>query len=194
MQIVFIFIFAFLILFPVFLAWLKGDQILDHIQALRQQIRKHQRHRSTYTLPVRKKVLENLLETETQQDQIDDNIRGTLVAFRQLSENRSIPDSSQNLIVVDELEKILLTRESYFNKYIDMAWLQSKTLELLIREVDLLRRLADLPAGWPEEKNESFNTPPAQRLLQNLNIATKKRAAADHKLNNIWPSKLNTSS
>ena len=33
---------------------------------------------------------------------------------------------------------------------------QSKTLELLIREVDLLRRLADLPAGWPEEKNESF--------------------------------------
>ena len=194
MQILYPIFFICLIAGPILLAWLKGDQILDRLTAHRQQVRQRRRQRSTHALPVREKVLQKLLGAEAQRDRIDDRIGEALAAFRQLSEGWRITGSSQNSITVDEFEQILLTRESFFNTYIDIAWLQSESIELLVREVDLLRELADLPPDWPKAEATSSRTPAAQRLLQNLDSATKKRVAVDRKLNRIGPSRPDTAS
>ena len=89
----------------------------------------------------------------------------------------------------------MLVRESKFNTYLDYAWLQSETLEVLAREVALLRELADLPAEGlpltqapPEPRRIMRPRPSAtDRLFANLNDAVERISKADRALKKVGP-------
>lgn len=195
MQILYSILFVLFIVGPIFLAWLKGDDILDALASRRHLRRQRRRQRSTRALPVRQEVLATLLEVDRQRDRIDARIGESLSAFRQLLKHRQstllAPQDATS--VIDEMEQILLTRESYFSTYIDIAWLQSETLEQMTQEVKLLRELAELPVDRPVV-NASFSTPAAERLLQNLDMAARKRSEVDRKLDRIGSAKAKSAS
>ncbi len=172
--------FLLLIVGPILLAWLKGNQILNAFIAYRQRRRQQRRRRSTRALPVRDEVLQALLGAEKQRDRADGRIGEALAAFQRLSEASMPPQNST--AALSEVESILLTRESRFNTYLDVAWLQSETIELLVQEVELLREMAGIPSNFPENEAQS---PAAERLIQNLNRATNRRAEVDRRLDRI---------
>ncbi len=173
----------FLVVGPILLAWLKGDQILNYVIARQRQRQQRQRRKSTRALPIRDEVVQSLLEAEERRDRTDDRIRD-LAAFQRLSEASSPPQDST--ATLDEVEGLLLTRESHFNAYLDIAWLQSETVELLLGEGKLLRELAGIPAHFMEKGARS---PAAERLIQNLNRAANRRAEVDQRLDRIGPPK-----
>ncbi len=174
----------FLVVGPILLAWLKGDQILNYVIARQRQRQQRQRRKSTRALPIRDEVVQSLLEAEERRDRTDDRIREALAAFQRLSEASSPPQDST--ATLDEVEGLLLTRESHFNAYLDIAWLQSETVELLLGEGKLLRELAGIPAHFMEKGARS---PAAERLIQNLNRAANRRAEVDQRLDRIGPPK-----
>jgi len=195
MPILYAILFVLFIIGPILLAWLKGDTILDFLVARRHRRRQQRRQRSTRALPVRQEVLATLLDADRKRDQIDVRIGESLSAFGQLLKRQQsaflTPQDAAS--VIDEMEQILLMRESYFSAYIDIAWLQSETLEQMTQEMKLLRELAELPVNRPTV-NASFSNPAAERLLQNLDLAARKRSEVDRKLNRIGSEKAKSTS
>ena len=179
-------LFVLLIVAPILLAWLKGDRILDRIAARRQQRRQRRRQRSIRALPIQEDTLQALIGAEERRDRTDSRIGEALAAFERLSEGwrASAAPLRSSTATIDEIEKVLLFRESRFSTYIDIAWFQSETIELMIQEVELLRELAGMSPDWPGDETASL-PPAAERLIQNLNRASRKRAELDRRIDRV---------
>jgi hypothetical protein len=80
----------------------------------------------------------------------------------------------------DDLEKVVLARESLFDDYLDTACLQSDTIETITQEVVLLREAAEL------DRNVSAQpTGAALHLLETLQQAEQKRVQIDQRLHRL---------
>ncbi len=184
MNIFFPLVFFCLIMGPILLVWLKGNQILDALVARREVGRKRRRRRSTRSLPVREEVLEALLKSEGRREGIEDRIGNALMSFRQVSGEVGASPHQDPDKDLEGLGQTILTRESHFNSYLDVAWLQSETIELLSQEVMLLRELAEVPRVWPASDTTAQFTA-AERLSKSVERAVKKREQVDLMLDRI---------
>ena len=189
MHIIYLFLFACLTAGPILVAWIKGDRILDGL-ARRRRIRSQlKRRRATRSLPVRSDILSTLLTAEENRDRIEEEIGHSLVRFRNLPAPRT--PTAERDDVLEQTAQLLLTRESRFSEYLDLAWLQSETIEVLTREIDALRQIADVgketlrsaPAPGPSAGSS------AEQLLANLDAATNRRETVDRKLRDILPAR-----
>ena len=171
---------------PILLAWYKGDAILNRLADRRQARRQRLRRKSTCSLPIRESAINSLLGAEEKRNLIDRRITDTLTSFRRISEEYRSPQDVA-VLAIDQMEHILLARESSFNSYIDMAWKQSEAIELMTTEIDMLRKLAEVPPEWPKGLKAS-EVSPTDKLLQSMNRAMQKRELIDQKLNTIGSS------
>ena len=179
---------AFLVLAvaPVGIALRYGDRFLDRAAGRRRQNRKKQRRSKTERLPIRSDQVERLLEAEAKRDGLDERIAQNLSAFAANSEARPGLDAETE---VERIERDVLARESQFNTYLDYAWLQSETLEILTEEARLLRVFADLPKdGLPVSQADPVVTrprDPSGKLFTNLQDALTRKADADRSLRRV---------
>ena len=178
--------FFLLALAPVGLALRYGDSLLDRFARSRRESRKRSRQKKTLALPIRSHEVERLLDAEGKRDAIDERIAASLEAFSRLSSGRSREDSETE---IEKIEQAILTRESQFNTYLDYAWLQSETLEILTEEARLLRKLADLPEEGlpfpPAEPGESRPQTASDKLIAGLQDALDRKAKADGRLRQV---------
>jgi hypothetical protein len=176
-----IILFVVLIIGPILLAWFKGDTLLNYFDERRQSKRQLRRQRSTRALPVRETIMDTLLQIETRRNHIEGRIGEALAHFRQATENgRALTATKAAAAILDDLENVVLSRESMFHDYLDTACLQSDTIEVMAQEVTLLREAADLDL--------QAATPPtgaAMHLLETLRLAEQKRVQIDRRLNRI---------
>ena len=174
-------LFALLVILPILLAWLKGDQILDRMAAKRKARRRSKRKKTTRSLPLRQDAVRSILDSEEKCDEIDSRIAHKLGSYQDL--NPQSRNSEGTLLpLLADTENLLLSRESHFNSYLDIAWLQSETIEILSEEVARLREFAQL---GPHQRSPSSPAPASNQLIENLESAIRKRAAVDRKLGQI---------
>ena len=175
---------------PVYLAWSRGDTILNSLDSRRRRRRMMARLRSTRRLPVREDVLQRLMKGDARLDQLEQQIADSLQQLSRLPH----PSTSNRLVdaakVVQSMEAPLLTRESHFNTYLDAAWLQSETIDVLDREIELLREVAGLSRDWPDleaagEKPSEAETPAAEKLKNSLREVARRRQSLDQRLRSI---------
>ncbi|MFT5366924.1 MAG: hypothetical protein ACI8V2_001874 [Candidatus Latescibacterota bacterium] len=176
-----VFLFFILIVGPILLAWLKGDALLNYFELRRQLKHQRRRQRSTRALPVRETIMGTLLQVETRRDDIEDRIGEALARFRQVTANgRALTAYKAAAGILDDLEKVVLARESLFDDYLDTACLQSDTIETITQEVVLLREAAEL------DRNVSAQpTGAALHLLETLQQAEQKRVQIDQRLHRL---------
>ena len=172
-------LFAVLVLTPILLAWVKGDRILDFMEARRKKRRRQRRKKRTRSLPLRGDAVRSILDAEDRCDEIDARIAGSLASY-QVLQNRDREGTV--LPVLLEAEHMLLSRESHFNSYLDIAWLQSETIEILSKEVSLLRNMAQL---GPHQHRPAAPAGATSHLIENLEAAIRKRADVDRMLDNV---------
>ena len=172
-------LFAVLVLAPILLAWVKGDRILDFMDARRKKRRRQKRKKRTRSLPLREDAVRSILDAEDRCDEIDARIAGSLTSY-QVLQNRDREGTV--LHVLSEAEHMLLSRESHFNSYLDIAWLQSETIEILSEEVSLLRNMAQL---GPHQHRPAAPAAATSHLIENLEAAIRKRADVDRMLDNV---------
>ena len=176
-----VFLFAVLIVGPVLLAWFKGEALLNYFEVRKQAQQQRRRQRTTRALPVRETVMDTLLQVETKRDQIEDNIGEALAHFRQVTENgRALTAHKAAAVILDDLENVVLSRESLFENYLDTACVQSDTIETLTQEIKLLREVASLDRNASEQP-----TGAAVHLLETLRQAEQKRAQIDQRLHRL---------
>jgi hypothetical protein len=176
-----IILFVVLIVGPIFLAWFKGDTLLNHLDARRRAQQQQKRQRSTRALPVRETVMDTLLQVETRRNDIEGRIGVALSHFRQVTENgRALTANKAAAVILDELERVVLSRESMFNEYLDTACLQSDTIEVMTQEVALLRE-----ATAVDHSATPAPTGAAMHLLETLRQAEQKRVKIDQRLNRL---------
>lgn len=187
MRVVYLALFICLTVAPILLAWLKGDRILDVLARRRRIRRRIRRRRATRSLPVKADVLENLLKAEDARDSLEEQIGAALARFRSLPIPRSASPEREDLL--QDTAQLLLTRESRFGRFLDLAWLQSETIEVLSDEVRALRQVAGIQEGAfgtaagprsPEARPDA-----AQQLLQNLDAAAGRRQQVDRRIRSI---------
>ncbi len=174
-------LFVILVILPILLAWLKGDQILDRIAARQKASLRNRRKRTTRALPLRKDTVRSILDAEEKCDEIDNRIAHKLGCYQDLY-TQTRDSEATSLPMLADTENLLLSRESHFNSYLDIAWLQSETIEILSEEVALLREFVQL---GPHQRRPSSPEPAANQLIQNLESAIRKRADVDRKLGEI---------
>ena len=186
MQVLIMIAFILLTLAPVGIALLYGDSLLNQFARGRRQSKKRSRLKKTRLLPIRSDQIERLLDAEGKRDALDERIAASLEAFSRLSSGRSREDSET---AIERVERAILARESQFNAYIDYAWLQSETLEILGEEARLLRKLADLPEEGlpvsPVEPRESRPRTSSDNLLTSLQDALDRKSKADQNLRQV---------
>ena len=184
MHLMYILLLVCLTVAPILIAWTKGDRILDSLARRRRVRSQIRRRRITRSLPVRSDILEALLKAEDNRDRIEEQISHSLARFRSLPDPGAPATERDDFL--EHTAQLLLTRESRFNDYLDLAWVQSETIEVLTREADALRQIAGIgkdalkPADPPSASA-------AQQLLANLDAATDRRATVDRKLRDIRP-------
>ncbi len=187
MQVIYLLLLICLTIVPILLAWAKGDLILDAF-ARRRRIRNQlRRRRITQSLPVRTDIVEALLKAEERRDRIEERIGRSLVRFRDLPADG--PEEGHRDNIFERTGQLLLLRESKFSTYLDLAWLQSETIEVLVQEAEALRQVADIQ---PDALRSSQTSPPhtaspAETLLNNLDAAASRRKAVDLRLRGIGP-------
>jgi hypothetical protein len=189
MHIAYLFFFVCLTAGPILIAWIKGDRILDSL-ARRRRIRGQlKRRRGTRALPIKSDILNALLTAEENRDRIEEQISHSLVRFRNLPDHRA--PAAERDDVLEHTAQLLLTRESRFSDYLDLAWLQSETIEVLTREIDALRKIANV--GKDALKPTAVSGPAAgsaaKQLLANLDAAASRRETVDRKLRDILPAR-----
>jgi len=176
-----IILFLVLIVGPILLAWFKGDALLNYLDGRRQSKQQLKRQRSTRALPVREAVMETLLQVETRRNHIEGRIGEALAHFRQATENgRALTANKAAAAILDDLEKVVLSRESMFHDYLDTACLQSDTIEAMTREVTLLREATEI-----DRNAATLPTGAALHLLETLKQAEQKRVQIDQRLNRL---------
>ena len=168
---------------PILAAWLKGDEILDALAARRRRKRRQKRQDSTRSLPVREDVLGTLIRAEEVRDACDDRIAEALASFQRIAHLSQRPVATT--ASVDELEHILLAREAHFSSYLDIAWLQSEAIEVLLGELDLLQEMAQMPSSPEPGAKPAGPSPAAERLIESLNRASRKREELDGRLHRV---------
>ena len=174
-------LFFVLIVGPIWLAWSKGDVLLNHIDTRRQFKQQRRRQRSTRALPVRETVLDTLLQVETRRDDIEDRMGDALALFREVTANgRALTAHKAAAAILDDLENVVLSRESLFDTYLDTACLQSDTIQSTIQEIALLREATTLDDHVLEQP-----TGAAQHLIETLRQAEQKRAQIDQRLQRL---------
>jgi len=176
---------------PLFVAFRFGDRILDDLSRRSRQRKKSIRRRRTQSLPIRGEEIVRLLGAEERRDQLDESIAKNLEAFARLPGTRSQEDSEAEL---EAIEQAVLDKESQFGVYLDYAWLQSETLEVLSEEARLLRQLADLPEEGlpvtasdrqPTTRNTAMPGSATDKLLANLQRAQERKTTVDRKLQSV---------
>jgi len=179
-------LFLVLIVGPILLATLKGDALLSYFEERRLGKQQSRRQRSTRALPVRETIMATLLNVEARRDNIEDQIGEALALFRQVTANgRALSAHKAAAGILDDLEKVVLARESLFDEYLDTACLQSDTIETVTMEVDLLRDAAELNV------NRSTDPSDAERnLLVTLQVAEQKRLQIDQRLHRLGQSEV----
>ena len=151
----------------------------------------HKRQRATRALPVRETVINNLLLSDDRRNKIDEKISAALNLFHQTTENgRAFVAHHMALGELDAIEQLVLSRESRFGDFLDIAQLQSETIEVLTQKIDLLRETAQLNTAVPPV----IRTQAAAKLMANLNRAVQKRRQIDRKMTNIGSPKTETES
>ena len=181
MQVLIMIAFILLTLAPVGIALRYGDSLLNQFARRRRQSKKRSRLKKTRLLPIRSDQIERLLDAEGKRDVLDERIAASLEAFSRLSSGRSREDSETE---IERVERAILARESRFNAYLDYAWLQSETLELLGEEARLLRKLADLPEeGLPVSSVEPRESRP--RMPSDNKDALDRKSKADKNLRQV---------
>lgn len=168
---------------PILIAAWKGDQILDGLSARRRRRRRRKRQNSTRALPVREEVLGTLIRAEEVRDACDDRIAEALAGFQHVV--HVSPRSESSTASIDELEHILLAREAHFSSYLDIAWLQSEAIEVLLRELDLLLEMAQMHQMPEPGEATAPPSPAAERLLESLDRASRKREELDERLHRV---------
>jgi hypothetical protein len=83
------------------------------------------------------------------------------------------------------MEHILLAREAHFSSYLDIAWLQSEAIEVLLQELGLLQGMAQVPPTLEPGETGLRTSPAAERLLQSLERASRKREELDGRLHRV---------
>ena len=172
---------------PMFIALRYGDRLLDRFARKRRLRRRKTRHKKTRALPIRSNEIERLIQAEQNRDDLDERIATNLEAFARLPQN---PAREQTESVIEEVEQDILAREAKFNAYLDYAWLQSETVELLAEEARLLREIADLPReGLPLTRTDPPASPRAKsssdKLFANLQDAMDRKSKADRALGQV---------
>jgi len=182
-MIYYVILFAILFIGPILLAWFGGDQILDALATRQKHRLKRKRIRATRALPVREAVTEALLNAELRRDQIDERIGDALAAFRQVTEDgRELAVHQAATAALDDVEQVVLSRESQFGAYLDLACLQSETLDVMLHEIKLLRDMAEFDRG------SEGRSPAVAHLMANIEQATQKRVEIDQKLHRFGSS------
>lgn len=172
-------LFAILIVGPVLLAWYKGDALLNFFERRRQTKQQRRRQRTTRALPVRETVLNTLLQVETRRDQIEGQIAEALSLYRQVTENgRALTAHKAATAVLDDLENVVLSRESLFHDYLDTACLQSETIESMEKEVALLREAVEMNQDMAAQSASAH-------LLASVQQAQQKRVQIDQRLHQL---------
>lgn len=187
MTLLYAFLLLALTITPVVVALKFGDTLLDRFARRRRQTRRNARRRKTRALPIRSNQMELLVRAEEQSDQLDERIALSLEAFARLPPEVP-PETTED--VLEQIEQSVLARESKFSAYLDYAWLQSETLEILTEEARLLRKFADLPEeGLPVEPSEAAAgqrpRAPTDRLMSSLQDAIRRKSSADQKLRQV---------
>lgn len=185
MDLITILVFTFLAVAPLAIAVRYGDRMLDELSRRRRQRKKVIRQRKTTSLPIRSEEIDRLLTAEGKRDALDDSIAQSLEALARLSTLHPQEDSESE---IEEIEQAILANESQFSVYLDYAWFQSETLEVLSEEARLLRQFADLPEnGLPVLTHVEQVAQPtsSDKLLTNLQNAMDRKSTADQKLSRI---------
>lgn len=184
-MVLYIFLFVILLTGPILVAWFKGDLIIDMLAARNRQRQKNKRQKATRALPVREDVVNALLKAEAKRDQIDDHVGEALANFRQvMEEGRDLIAHQAATAALDDVEQVVLSRESHFANYLDIACLQSETLDIMIEEIELLRDMAEI------DRQSKASSPAAERLMGSIEEALQKRKAVDQKLNRLGSGQL----
>ena len=172
---------------PLWLAFRYGDSLLDHIALKRRQSRRRARVRKTRSLPIQSDQADRLLGAEAKRDDLDERIADALRRFASLVPPSEIVGAES---AIEQIERDILQRESRFNAFLDYAWLQSETLEILTEQARLLRNLADLPEeGLPVAPASEMPPPRARsasdKLFANLQDARSRREQVDQDLSQV---------
>lgn len=174
-------LFFVLIVGPVWLAWSKGEVLLNYIDIRRQVKQQRRRQRSTRALPVRETVIDTLLQVEMRRDDIEDRMGEALALFREVTANgRALTAHKAAAAILDDLENVVLSRESLFDEYLDTACLQSDTIENTIQEIALLREATTIDDDVSEQP-----TGAAKYLIETLRQAEQKRVQIDQRLHQL---------
>ena len=182
-------LFILLAFCPIVVALRFGDTLLNGLANRRRLTRRRVRQRKTQALPIRRDEVNRLMRAEDARDKQDEAIASNLEAFARLPQNTLTGEDVE--AVISQIEQDVLTRESRFNAFLDYAWLQSESIELMSNEVRLLRKLADLPEeGLPAAPMTSPGTPRRERsasdkLMASLRCALDRKSRADKELRRI---------
>lgn len=204
MTILYVILLLALAVAPLYIAWTRGDRILTRLEARRRRKRLLARLRQTRRLPVRKEDVDRLLQGESRLHSIEERIAQALHRLAELP-LPSAPGQRDPAAMAAGLEAPILQRESVFSGYLDAACAQSEALEVMVREVDLLRQVARMPDSWPDAAaaprqasdrpaapgqplrtepaaREPSPTPAAEKLMNSLRDAARKRQDVDRRL------------
>ena len=130
---------------------------------------------------MREDAVQLIMESEDRSDEIDSKIARALGSYHS-HYSQSQEREGTLLPLLSETEHLLLSRESHFNSYLDIAWLQSEIIEILAKEITMLRKVAQL---GPHQHQPSAPAPATNHLIENLEAAIRKRADVDRKLDAV---------
>ena len=184
--------FILLVTGPIVVALVFGGRLLDRVERNRATQRRRRRSQTTRALPIQTESIDALLRSEVSREDLDDRVAQALEAFRALSRHPPAPvEASENTL--REVEQAILQRESHFVTYLDLAQIQSETIEILRHEVSLLRDMADIRThsiGARSSRSESTGNrgrspDPGDLLRSSIESAVKKRELADQKMRGL---------
>ena len=187
MEIITLLAFVALAIAPLALAMRYGDRMLDELSRRKRERKKISRQRKTRSLPIRAEEANRLLVAEEQRNALDDRIAEGLEAFARLSSVQLNHESEEE---IEAIEQTILANESRFSIYLDYAWFQSETLEVLTEEARLLRLLADLPeeglrVSSSDQPREEKPRSAADKLIASLQDALNRKSKAEKGLGQI---------
>lgn len=185
MSSLFLIAFIALVIAPIVVALTYGDRLLDRFELKKAAGKRKRRRQTTLALPLRPASVDHLLRAEDGLQDLDRRIAEAFESFRVITATPVPVEVSEEHLA--EIERAVLIRETHFVPFLDLAQIQSVTIELLAREVELLRQLAEVkrsggPARTPDPEPEQTA---ADRLRTSLDDAEKRRRQADRKIHDL---------
>ena len=157
--------------------------MLQRLESRQRRKRMMARLRSTRRLPVRADVMQKLLEGDAHLERIEERMAETLQRLARVPQPAAGRPGSDPALLVKQMEDPILQRESRFSGFLDAAWIQSETIDVMDNEVQLLRQVAGLPESWPEvgthQSSPSVSPPPRSVRKPDSILGSDASAAAD---------------